>query len=88
MITSTANKFGTRVRFTRDLHLYGITTISAGTTGIVTSDNCQDEEPCFLVLPDDREVRNDLEEWGGRAFMPRGWEDYLELDEPSALPPR
>jgi hypothetical protein len=40
------------------------------------------------VLPHNQKVRKDLEDWGGELQMLSGWEDYLELDEPSALPPR
>jgi hypothetical protein len=63
MISTSAIKPGTRVRFTQDLHLHGITTVLAGTTGTITSDDYTNEAPCFLVRPDDRGVRNDLEEW-------------------------
>jgi hypothetical protein len=87
MISVNAIKPGTRVRFTQDLHLHGITTVPAGTTGTITSDNYTDEAPCFLVRSDDRGVCNDLEECGGHVHMMPGWEEYLELDEPSATPP-
>jgi hypothetical protein len=69
------------------LHLYGITTVLAGTTGTITSDHYTNEAPWFWVLPDDQVVRNDLAEWGGQVEMMRGWEEYLELIEPSAVPP-
>ena len=87
MISVNAIKPGTRVRFTQDLHLHGITTVLAGTTGTITSDHCANEEPYFRVLPDDQDVRDDLEDCGGELHMLDGWEDYLELDEPSPMPP-
>jgi hypothetical protein len=87
MIPRTAIKPGTRVRFTQDLHLHGITTVLAGTTGTITSDDYTDEAPCFLVDPDDRVVRNDLADCGGYVHMMPGWEVYLELDEPFPMPP-
>ena len=88
MIPRTAIKPGTRVRFTKTWKIYLVTTVPAGTTGTITSDHCANEEPYFCVLPDDRDVRDDLEDFGGELHMLRGWEDHLELDEPSATPPR
>jgi hypothetical protein len=88
MIPRTAIKPGTRVRFTKTWKIYLVTTVPAGTTGTITSDHCANEEPYFRVLPDDQDVRDDLEDCGGELHMLDGWEDYLELDEPSALPPR
>ncbi len=60
---------GTRVVFVADYPVYEFCTIPAGTAGVVTS-NELNEITCHLeVMPDNEDLRMDLDDWGCCAFL-------------------